>query len=174
MVQRARLLLNRCVLMFLGGTLIGCSVDTLKIYTPSRGLESIHQEDLKRALWKLEQGTDPMSWWIHRADQVHLKSTDIHGCFVHEGNTSDMVTVLAAPTPIQVATLASMGKALDKVETPHGWQFCIQEEDSLRSKSFDNRMYVSDMVEGNPSFVDVNFEQWTHQIRDRMKMQGLR
>ena len=161
-------------MIFLVGGLIGCSVDTLKIYTPPRGLESIHQEDLKRALWNLERGTDPMWWWINRASQVNLSATGIHGCFIHEGNTSDVLIVLAMSTPIQVSTLASMGKAVDKVETTHGWQFCIEEEGATWSESFANRVYVSDIVDAEASFVDVNFTRWTQQIRDSMKQQGLR
>jgi|GEM_PF-5154553 len=173
MVQRAQLLLNRCVMMLLMAALIGCSVDTLKIYMPPRGIQSIHQEDLKRALWNLERGADSMLWWTNRASQVNLSATDIHGCFLHEGRTSDVLTIVAVSTPIEVATLASMGKAVDKVETSHGWQFCTQEKGTSRIESFDNMLYVSDIVDVESSFVDVNFTLWAQQIRESMKQQGL-
>jgi hypothetical protein len=136
MVQRAQLLLNRCVMILLMGALTACSVDTLKIYVPPRGIESIHQEDLKRALWNLERGTESMLWWENRASQVNLRETDIHGCFIHEGRTSDVLTVVALATSIEVAT-------------------------------------VSDIVDVESNFVDVNFTLWAQQIREGMKQKGL-
>ena len=114
-----------------------------------------------------------MLWWENRASQVHLRETDIHGCFIHEGRTSDVLTVVAVATSIEVATLASMGKAVDKVETPHGWQFCIQEKGRSRSDFFDNILYVSDIVDVESNFVDVNFTLWAQQIREGMKQKGL-
>ena len=36
-----------------------CAPETLKIHVPPTGVDSVNQEDLRRAYWALERGDDP-------------------------------------------------------------------------------------------------------------------
>ena len=152
MVQRTPVLLS--LLAVLG--CISCTPDTLKIHVPPKGIDSVNQEDLRRAYWALESGADPSEWWSKRADQFHLQAST-SGCYEYEGIGDKKGIVYAQVYPMQLTVIASMAKALDGVEASRSWVFCMAEEPSQ-----DVLGQVIDLADDwgeSPSFIEVNFTQ---------------
>ena len=175
MVQRVRLLLIAIL------SLLGCSTEALKIHVPPTGVASVHQEDLRRAYWKLERGVNPQDWWNSRARQVHLSKTEIKDCFVHTGKGTGSVQpssivasilVMAEPLPIQLSMLASLAKATDGVETPEDWMFCLSSAQVPRD--IETMIDLAQERLGNPRFVDVQFEQLEQRVRQILTERGMK
>lgn len=152
MVQRTPILLS--VLVLLGG--LSCAPETLKIHLPPKGIDSVNQEDLQRAYWALDSGTDPIEWWSNRTTQFHLQSTT-SGCYVYEREGADKWTVYAQLSPMQLTVMASMAKALDGIETSRTWVFCAS--DSPPYNVGNQVINLKDDWSESPSFIDVNFVQ---------------
>lgn len=179
MVQRVRLLLIAIL------SLLGCSTEALKIHVPPTGVASVHQEDLRRAYWKLERGVNPQDWWNSRARQVHLSKTEIRDCFVHTGKSTGSVQpssimVIAEPLPIQLSMLASLAKAIDGVETPEDWRFCLASAqvptdiETMIDPTTDSTIDLAQERLGNPRFVDVQFEQLEQRVRQILTERGMK
>ncbi len=176
MVQRVRLLLIAIL------SLLGCSTEALKIHVPPTGVASVHQEDLRRAYWKLQRGKNPQDWWNSRARQVHLSKTEIKDCFVHTGTGSEQpssVLVIAEPLPIQLSMLASLAKATDGVETFEDWLFCVSSAqvptdiETTLETMIDSTIDLAEENLGNPKFVDVQFEQLEQRVRQILTARGI-
>lgn len=56
--------------------LAACSVESLRIHVPSRGVDSVNQEDLKRAVWTMES-TPPVDWFEGRMAQLGTVSSSL-------------------------------------------------------------------------------------------------
>ncbi len=158
---------------FLG--LLGCSTEMLKIHVPPTGIDSVHQEDLRRAYWRLERGISSDQWWNSRARQVHLATTQHKGCFVHRGEADiqdSSVLVIAEPVPIQLSMLVSLAKAVDGVSTSEDWFFCVSATGSTPIEA-ERSINLSQENLGNIQFVDVQFEQLEQRVRQILSEQEI-
>ena len=162
MVQRTPVLLSLFVLL----GCISCAPETLKIHIPPKGIDSVNQEDLRRAYWALESGADPIEWWSNRAAQFHLHSST-SGCHEHKVNGEKTGVVYAQLSPIQLTVMASMAKSLDGVETSQSWRFCPGEKPSQNVQGPVINLTV-DWGE-SPPFIDVNFTQLALDIRESIR-----
>ena len=155
MVQRSSVLLSTCSV--LGSLSVACSPETLRIHVPPTGVDSVNQEDLRRAYWALERGTDPVQWWSKRVEQFHLEPS-VSTCHVHQGKSNTMAVVYATSTPMQLTVMASIAKALDRTEPSSSWQFCLVEQIPEANATFQTVIDLTDELGHNIPFVDVNFE----------------
>ena len=162
MVQRTPVLLSLIVLL----GCLSCNPETLKIHIPPKGIDSVNQEDLRRAYWALERGADPIKWWSSRANQFNLRSSS-SGCDESEVDGDNRGIVHAQLTPMQLTVIASMAKALDGIETKHSWQFCIGE---IESHDVNGKViFLSENWGESPPFIDVNFTQLVQEIREGIR-----
>ena len=161
MVQRLSVLLMGSA--FFGA--MACAPDALKIHIPPTGVDSINQEDLRRAYWALEKGVDPTNWWTNRAKQFHLKPFK-PGCFVHEGTSDEGGTIYARSTPMELTVMASLAKALDGMDVPRSWVFCLAERAQEENSSF--VIELKDVWDESPAFMDVDFSQLSLEVKKRV------
>lgn len=167
MVQRLQVLLGFqvllgcCALLSLSS---GCAPETLKIHVPPTGVQSVNQEDLRRAYWALEQGADPVKWWSRRAAQFHLEKVD--ECWQYIGQTDNISIVVAGQTPMQLTIMASLAKAVDRTVHEDSWQFCLQGSTLLRG-----RVHVNLTQRDSPAFTDVNFAMLEKDIQVILKQE---
>lgn len=162
MVQRVWVLLISFVLWFAAS----CSVETLDIYQPPKGLDSIQQEDIKRAMWRLQQGVDASDWWETRARQLHLMPMARQDCFQHPGKGNTLIEVFTDRAPLRLAMMASMAKTLDHLATEATWQFCIGNDQG----TFNLQEQFPEVT----SFQQTNFGQVALEIRQVMVQLGLK
>ena len=163
MVQRLSVLLTSTLIGTFGPA---CAPETLRIHVPSTGVESVHQEDLRRAYWRLERGDDPMQWWLHRASQFHFQSSS-SACHSYQGQSDGVAVVYAQPTPMQLTVMGSLAKALDRTTPSFSWQFCLVEStlpahDTVYKAVID----LNDDFPISPSFVEVNFEILVRDVQE--------
>lgn len=157
MVQRSSVLLS--------ASLLGCTPEALRIHVPPTGVESVNQEDLRRAYWALEGGDNPSQWWSKRGAQFHLEPLG-PTCHLYRGQSSGMASVYAQPTPMQLAVMASLAKALDRTEPSWSWQFCLVESTMADDVPFETVVDLTDEFRTSPSFVEVNFENLAHDVQE--------
>ncbi len=145
----------------------GCSVETLNIHVPKRGVASIHQEDLRRAVWRLQLEEDPVNWWARRIEQLHLVTVPGNpSCFTHSSDYESGVRLyLEEQNPVSLAVLASWAKAMDQSQRSIGWQFCLQNpiggvESNWRDVPLSSLFPIEDQ-----SFTDIQFDQLEEQLR---------
>ena len=164
MVQRSSVLLSACSLVVSLG--VGCSPEALRIHVPPIGADSVNQEDLRRAYWALERGDNPLQWWLKRGTQFHLEPLG-STCHLYKGQSNSMAAVYAQPTPMQLAVMASLVKALDRTEPTWSWQFCLVESTlDVDDVSFEAVVDLTDDFRMSPSFVEVNFENLAHDVQE--------
>ena len=167
MVQRSSILL---ILVLVSGIFgAGCPAEMLKIHLPPTGVESVNQEDLRRAYWAVEQASDPLAWWRKRVHQLDLVPADNPNCHLHKGDTQDLGVVYANPTPMQLSILASLAKALDKTPTNVSWEFCILDP-RADSRSFSTKVLDITSMK-SPPFVDVHFQKLAQQVQEILVQQ---
>jgi len=161
MVQRLQVLLGCCALLSLSS---GCAPETLKIHVPPTGVQSVNQEDLRRAYWILEQAIAPEQWWFKRAAQFHLEMVD--GCWEYAGQIDSINIVVADKTPMQLTMMASLAKALDRTVQEDSWQFC------LLGDSHPLGIPKVDLTQrDSPAFTDVNFTMLEKEIQFILKQE---
>ena len=161
MVQRLQVLLGYCAFLSLS---FGCAPETLKIHVPPTGVQSVNQEDLRRAYWSLEQGVDPVEWWSRRAKQFHLEK--VEDCWQYTGQTDNTSIVVAEQTPMQLTIMASLAKALDRTVHEDSWQFCLQGDAQLRGRS-----QVDLTQRDSPAFTAVNFTMLERDVQAILKQE---
>ena len=163
MVQRSSVLLMATLLSMFGPA---CAPETLKIHVPPTGVDSVHQEDLRRAYWRLERGDDPVQWWSHRASQFHFQSSS-GKCHSYQGQSNDVAVVYAQPTPMQLTVMGSLAKALDRTKPLSSWQFCIVESTlPVHDVPFMAVVDLNEDFSTSPVFVEVNFENLAHDVQE--------
>ena len=162
MVQRTPVLLS--LIVFLG--CISCAPETLKIHIPPKGIDSVNQEDLRRAYWALDRGADPIEWWSNRAGQFHLQPSTF-GCHEYKIGGDKRGRVYAQVSPMQLTVMASMAKALDGIETSQSWMFCIGENSSPDISG--QVINLTKKWGESPRFIDVNFTQLALDIRESIR-----
>jgi hypothetical protein len=162
MVQRVWILLSVLVLW----CVTACSVETLDIYQPPKGLDSIQQEDIKRAMWRLQQGVDASEWWQARAKQLHLTPIDSQDCFQHQGRSRTVIEIFTDTDPLRLAMMASMAKTVDHLDTAVTWQFCIGNDQG----TFNLQEHFPEVT----SFQQSNFGQVALDIRQVMVQLGIK
>lgn len=167
MVQRLQVLLGFqvllgcCALLFF---FVGCTPETLKIHVPPTGVQSVNQEDLRRAYWALEQGVDPVEWWSRRAKQFHLEEAE--DCWQYTGQTDNINIVVAGQTPMQLTIMASLAKAVDRTVQEDSWQFCL-----LGAYDLLYPPKVDLTLRDGPAFTDVNFMMLEKDIQAILKQE---
>ena len=146
--------------------MMGCSVETLGIYLPKRGKESIQQEDLRRAIWSLERmcqnssvedcTDNRLDWWSNRALRVGLRVHQVPNCFVQKQQdpNASMQWMIAQQQPVEIGALASMAKSIDHIDTLENWGFCIAGE-WLDLEG--NLLYIDALNLPNVSFEKIDF-----------------
>ena len=117
--------------------LIACSVDTLRIHVPDRGVDSVHQEDLRRAAWAM-QSVEPLYWFKRRSSSLDLHPTffsEDTDCYVHADYSKEHGVRLYVSeehiSAVSVAMLASLAKSVKGMGSAHGWQFCVGQPTSF-------------------------------------------
>lgn len=155
MVQRFSILLRFAVLLFV---ILGCSPEDLKIHVPPTGLQSVNQEDLRRAYWALEQGADPVAWWDDRAVQFHLQKVD--NCWRYSDQSDKIHVVVADKTPMPLTIMASLAKAVDKTVQDVSWQFCLSEDTAQLERPF-----IDLKPHDSPAFTEVNFTRLAKEVQ---------
>ena len=160
MVQRSSVLLSMLVLVCLS-----CTPETLKIHLPPKGIDSVNQEDLRRAYWSLDSGMDPVVWWENRAAQFNLQPST-SGCYMYE-EKAERWSVHAQLSPMQLTVMASMAKALDGMETSRSWEFCVVDSPPQNVRS--QVIHLKDDWRDSPAFVDVNFVQLALDVQKSMR-----
>ena len=148
---------------------MSCAPETLKIHIPPTGIDSVNQEDLRRAYWALESGTDPILWWSKRAVQFHLQPLT-NECYGYEGLSDDKGTVYAQLSPMQLTVMASMAKSLDGTEASRSWSFCLSENPPQDES--DKVIDLTDDWGESPPFVTVNFTRLARTVE--LKIQEYR
>ena len=162
MVQRSSVLLSRCSLVICLG--VACSPERLRIHVPPTGVDSVNQEDLRRAYWALERGAEPSQWWLQRAEQFHLHRSTFT-CHYHQGWSTEKAVVYAQSTPMQLTVMASLAKALDRTEPPWSWYFCLVGDVSNPETKFQTVIDLTETLRESAPFVEVNFEQLAHDVQ---------
>ncbi len=170
MVQRSSVLLSTCSV--LGSLSVACAPETLRIHVPPTGVQSVNQEDLRRAYWALDRGTDPVQWWSKRAEQFHLEPSP-STCHLHQGKSHTRAVVYAESTPMQLTVMASLAKALDRTEPSWSWQFCLVEYAPEANETFQTVIDLTDQLEDSIPFVDVNFERLSLDVQSILSEQLL-
>ena len=164
MVQRSSVLLSACSLVV--SLCAGCTPGSLGIHVPPTGADSVNQEDLRRAYWALERGDNPLQWWLKRGAQFHLEPLG-STCHLYKGQSNGMASVYAQQTPMQLAVMASLAKALDRTEPTWSWQFCLVESTMADyDVPFETVVDLTDDFRTSPSFVEVNFENLAHDVQE--------
>jgi len=108
-----------------------CSVDSLDVYVPPRGVESIQQEDIRRDIWSLELSKKPFTVWIlERAEQLNLEMVFVKAstCFSRKMDTKGLVFWTDETEyyrNVAVPALLSLAKSTDGIENPGGLMYCI-------------------------------------------------
>ena len=159
MVQRQWVLLT---------LLMSCSVDRLNIHVPKRGVESINQEDLRRAVWRL-QFEDPSIWWENRAPQIGISPVEnTPYCYSHSGEYVNGTQIyLEEQTPLDLAILASWAKSMHGVETSVGWHFCLSQPDE---KSGWRKAHLQTLFSyEDQSFTDIQFDVLEQRLRQQVE-----
>ena len=149
--------------------LTACSVETLNIHVPKRGVESINQEDLRRAVWKLESVESPTDWWENRAKQLEISSVGTTPyCYSHSNEHDTGIRLyIEDHTPLSFAILASWAKAVHRVDREFGWQFCIQKpQEDPEWKNIAMQSWFS--YEDQP-FTEVRFDLLEEQLRQKVE-----
>lgn len=146
--------------------LMACSPESLRIHVPKRGVESVQQEDLRRAIWAM-QSREPTEWFRARSMSLGLDEPNQFECYSHIGRSTHRGTRLMVPdvNPVSIAVMASLAKSLHGVEnTKSGWQFCL----GYPTESIEGWQDVSlslwiDVSE--QSFMELNFVALEQSIR---------
>ena len=168
MVQRSSVLLMATLLSAFGSA---CAPETLMIHVPPTGVDSVHQEDLRRAYWRLERSDDPVQWWFHRASQLHFQSSS-GKCHSYQGQSNDVAVVYAQPSPMQLTVMGSLAKALDRTTPLWSWQFCLVDSDMpLHDTPLKAVINLNDDFPTSPSFVEVNFETLVLDLKEIVRSQ---
>ena len=165
---------------------LACSLESLSIVLPPRGIESIQQEDLRRDIWSLEIEEKPIDdWWNNRAKQLHLepalrgRETTCHG----RSTESDTGIVFwtereSVYRNSAIAALLSLAKSTDATSSPVGLMYCVGRppkfglgwsEQKIESIAGPNVVEVEGVWTSNTTpellFVDLNFEHLEQNIR---------
>lgn len=114
--------------------LFACSADFLNIPIPSRGIHSVHQEDLKRDIWAIEQGYSAQIWWEKRISQLEgeMLAQENASCLYHRGENEKGIlywTMQKNDAGIQVGVLLSLAKASDQISREQSYQYCLGKPD---------------------------------------------
>ena len=107
---------------------LGCDAEHLNIPLPKRGRASIHQEDLKRGLWQIEQGQNPVQWWQKKMATLSLEQSR-DNCVSTDPHLEAMTTIWAKnsenPLQVDVVSLFALAKSADFVQLPNPLEFCF-------------------------------------------------
>lgn len=110
---------------------IACSAEFLEIPIPPKGVDAIHQEDIKRDIWAIEQGNSLDIWWKKRIAQLdgELIEQGEVSCLLHQGEKSRGFTYWTssdgADVGIRLASLLSLAKTSDRLVLEQSYQYCL-------------------------------------------------
>lgn len=145
---------------------MACSPESLRIHVPKRGVESVQQEDLRRAIWAM-QSTDPIEWFDRRAESLGLIQTEPGNCYSqanssnHHGNRLILVDV----NPVATAVMASLAKSLHGGDfAEDGWQFCLGQPTESRA-GWQDVSLSSWMTVANQPFTELHFVTLEQSVR---------
>jgi len=162
--------------------LFACSADFLNIPIPSTGIHSVHQEDLKRDIWAIEQGYSAQSWWEKRISQLEgqLVVQDNASCLYHRGEKEKgrlYWVALKNDIGIQMGVLLSLAKASDRIAREQSYQYCLgkpnvvegwiaQEIGNIDGEQLEIRDNIWKASEDKKqSFQQINFERLQQNIQ---------
>ena len=146
---------------------MACSPESLRIHIPKRGVESVQQEDLRRAIWAM-QSTEPTEWFAGRAESLGLIPIKDSGCYVHtDASTAQGTRLLVSDVnPVSTAVVASLAKSLHGIEhhRKSGWQFCLGQP--IESLPQWQDVYLSTWMDVvNRPFVELHFISLEQSVR---------
>lgn len=157
---------------------LGCTAESLQIPLPKRGVASIHQEDLKRGIWALEQGKDAQQWWQEKSETLSLKKYG-NDCIATHPPNAETITVWASPTldRTSVISLFSLAKSTEFVPLSQEFQFCVAAGihpswgHPLEIQNFTNGPVTCSDVkcgaseEKHQSFTEIHFVTWVENLQ---------
>lgn len=159
--------------------LAACSVESLRIHVPSRGVDSVNQEDLKRAVWTMES-TPPVDWFEGRMAQLGTVSSSLPSgaqCYQYANRLEQAQGVrlyIATPeiSALSVALLASVVKSLDGIDVSEGWMFCLGEP-TVESEGWRDQNLGRWLSMDQQRFTEIHFEQVEQTLRQVLAEQVL-
>ena len=102
--------------------LFACSAEFLNIPIPPNGVQSVHQEDIKRDIWAIENGHTSKTWWKKRVSQLggEIVMQENFSCLLHEGEKNTGLVYWTSldknDLGIRLATILSLAKASHRID----------------------------------------------------------
>ena len=165
---------------------LACSLESLNIVLPPRGIEAVQQEDLRRDIWALEHRNQPIDdWFRNRAKQLNLDVVVSGASTMCYGRSAQKETGILWWTERDsqyqnsaIAAILSLAKSTDAISSPVGLIYCLgrppkfglgwseQKIENIVGPrvAVSNGVWSSNTAEVVP-FVELNFEQLEYNIR---------